>query len=805
MTKLHEDLSKSIIAQLLEAVSTNDVKKVLTSSPATPLFKDDKNWQPYGNREKNWDIIGNQQSNGAGAFTELVVNAQDSVLIRKARESGIDDLRGKDVPQSMFEAVGTFFNHVVEGKIQNLSAKQLTDLAEKTTVVGVKRSSKKTRFPTYTIVDRGEGQRPKDFPITFLSLSQRNKEGVPFVQGKFNMGSTGSLSFCTKGERRNGLYKLIVSKPYDDPESPWGWTLIRVRGPRGQESLPVTEYFFPGEIPKFSSGPIGIFEEAGERPVESGSIIKLYDYYIGEPYHNVDLGLDQGLMTNLINCALPIKLLDFDAEPVLNKGDLRAKGIAARTFGGLSLYLGNSADDSDSEDKEIAAKPDGKKPLEFVHHVTTDETGDLGSVKILVTGMSKLPKWLLRNPARIFYTVNGQRQAFERASFLNSSKVKLGDLRNHLIVDVQCDAMEKDALTDIFMPDRERKKNGRLAKKLEELVVNSLKNDSKLKQYVNIIRQRRASAHVEDDEATKNLMDELVKADPSIRELFGLGSVVLDTTKVTGGGIPFKGKKFPTFLDPLNLKKDGEHWIKELPVGNSLRRVQCGTDASNDYLSRSKDPGSILCSVPADQLERNLSLHNGTLSFSLKAPESAKVGDSIMLRLGVKDNGPNFDGLTIELKVIFTAEEKVPTIKPGKPPKKLADQKETSTQAKAPPPIILIKEAEGAEFSFDESSGGVVTEGENGSKVYVYGGNTHYKQMLANESRDAERSLIEHRYKYGLGLLTLALHNRAVKLYKNEDSQLKEIDPEEFVRTSSSAIAPYVVSVIHRLGQQMLD
>ena len=51
-----------------------------------------------------------------------------------------------------------------------------------------------------------EGQKPEDFPKTFLSLSEKNKEGIPFVQGKFNMGSTGSLRFCTRSNRAYPVY-----------------------------------------------------------------------------------------------------------------------------------------------------------------------------------------------------------------------------------------------------------------------------------------------------------------------------------------------------------------------------------------------------------------------------------------------------------------------------------------------------------------------------------------------------------------------------------------------------------------------
>jgi hypothetical protein len=57
--------------------------------------------------------------------------------------------------------------------------------------------------------DSGEGQTPEMMPYSFLSLPSHgsNKIKIPFVQGKFNMGSTGVLQFC--GTRN---LQLIVSR-----------------------------------------------------------------------------------------------------------------------------------------------------------------------------------------------------------------------------------------------------------------------------------------------------------------------------------------------------------------------------------------------------------------------------------------------------------------------------------------------------------------------------------------------------------------------------------------------------------------
>jgi len=116
--------------------------------------------------------------------------------------------------------------------------------------------------------------------------------------------------------------------------------------------------------------------------------------------------------------------------------------------------------------------------------------------------VSKLKEFLQQQPARVFYTVNGQTHAIERGSFLNV-RVGLGDLRNHVLINVVCDGMDRSALSTIFMPDRERKANVELARILEDLVIRALKEDAKLREYASEIRRRRATEYVEDTKRRK--------------------------------------------------------------------------------------------------------------------------------------------------------------------------------------------------------------------------------------------------------------------------------------------------------------
>ena len=786
---MEELVSKKISDLLLKAESATDVKAILNEPELDYWFANESNWKPYGGREKNWDTVGNQQANAVGSLVELITNAIDAILLRKAREEGLKDVRSPEAPQSMFEAVKRYFPQVIEGRIANLGAKQRTELAEKCVVIGVKRASRiNSKYPTYTIIDRGDGQLPDDFPKTFLSLSERNKEGISFVQGKFNMGSTGSLRFCTSANINLGHYKFLISRR--PGQKYWGWTLIRVRKHRAGESLPVAEYFCPaGQIPRFRAETLEGLGHQTIGVVDDGTIIKLYEYDVGAPAHHLDIGLYDALTVSLVDCALPVRVYDFDAKRVENKGELRKQGIAARTFSGMNATLVNDADDS-SEDGGMV----GSKDTEWQHLVLEDKTEDLGVIKIVATGVKRLKEYLLKQPARVFYTVNGQRHAIERASFLNT-RVGLGDIRNHVIINVICDRMDTTALSNIFMPDRERKVDNNQSRQLEDTVIQALKGDEKLRAYAQEIRMRRATEYVDETEDSKELLEELVKTDPDIKELFGLGALLPEIFIGPGGGIPFVGKKFPTILNPMNLKPEGSLLVKEVPL-NAYRRIECGTDAENEYLSRIDSPGETWCSLAPDLMPHSVKVRNGTATFTIKVPNDAKVGDTRFAEFGFVDNGRNVEPLKFGVLIRYVEAESQSKNKKGKK----SDAAEKIKENLALPSFEWVSEANWDNHSFDEHSGAYVDLGEK-KVVYVNHDNKSLRLMRIKEKDEAAREVYETMFKYGLGIFALSIHRRVDVATKADGEEGKQhTDIEDVVRIATEGIAPHIITVIKRLS-----
>lgn len=559
----------------------------------------------------------------------------------------------------------------------------------------------------------------------------------------------------------------------------------------------MAEYFAPaGDIPKFKEEAIDPFPLPRYGRITQGSIIKLYEYDVGDGAHGIGLSLPRALNFSLMDCALPVRLYDFDAAENIERGGARAEGLDARTFAGLSGELRNELHMGGGEDIDIPEQKPEKRITEFVRLVTQiSGHAELGRVRVFATGVSEMQDWMREQPYRVLYTLNGQIQARERASLLNSVRVGLGDLRNHLIVNVVCDEMEKSALTEIFMADRERKVDNRLSRELSDLVATALKDDPKLKLYAQIIRRRRASEHVEDEIQSKDMLAELLRAEPALKELFGLGSFFKDVGKKPGVEVP-PLKEFPTFLNPLNLRKENGIFVKDVPI-NTQRQIKCGTDAANDYLSRAKSPGWTICSLPDHEAPYTVSLYNGTATFTVEAPHAAKPGDTLEVDFGFQDNGPKAARpLQFRVKMLFTETE----VAKGAPSGEKRGTKTDEAPQRGLPKFEWVTESQWPDCDFTAQSGALVVANEDQCHVCINQDNKYLRMIKAASKDEAERMLVEHRFKWAMGLLTLSIYKRV----SADDTKIKEDDQEQVVRTASEAIAPYIVPLVKWLARDDL-
>lgn len=245
---------RETVNRLLKAESEEDVKKIIQS---VPEMRNEDNWNPYGNIENNFGVIANQQSDALSALVEKFVNTVDALMMRRSYELGIHP-ESPEAPRNLQEAAEVFFG-VPNGSLANVPGQERRrELADNAYLVATGSRSR----PTLAMIDRGEGQHPRDFESTFLSLQASNKLRIPFVQGRFNMGGTGALPFCG----REG-FQLILSRRHpntvlEGETNLWGWTLVKRRPPASDERSPSYVYFrLDGKIPSFEADALPLIPE----------------------------------------------------------------------------------------------------------------------------------------------------------------------------------------------------------------------------------------------------------------------------------------------------------------------------------------------------------------------------------------------------------------------------------------------------------------------------------------------------------------------------------------------------------------
>ena len=313
---------------LVKAETEEEVIEILKTRG---YWDDEQAWHNFGDNENNFSTIGNQQSRADAALVEKIINSVDAVLLNEAYLCNIDP-KGSSAPETTPAALEKFFK-IREGKLTNLSVTARSELAKNIMLISTGSRSN----PTFIIADFGEGQTPEMMPKTFLSLNSSNKLRIPFVQGKFNMGGTGSLQFCGK----NNLQFILTRrdpKLVKNTDNNWGFTIIRREDPQKGVRSSVFKYLYPGQaILSFSAEELNIlpgeYPEPYGKPMNHGSFVKLFDYKFGQKALNTNILFDlyNRLSSLLPNLALPVTMLE------------RRKGYRGHSFetvlAGLSVRI----------------------------------------------------------------------------------------------------------------------------------------------------------------------------------------------------------------------------------------------------------------------------------------------------------------------------------------------------------------------------------------------------------------------------------------------------------------------------------
>ncbi len=769
------DLTKAVNAQklceqLIAAETESDVIDTLTSARLWDRYE---HWVPYGGMEMNRSIVGNQQSSPVAALVEKLVNSLDAVLTCEAICRGISP-RSAEAPQTMIEAVQRFFS-VPDGRIQNLTASARTRLAEKIQLVAT--GPKKN--PNYTIVDEGEGQHPDAFANTFLSLLRENKSGIRFVQGKFNMGGTGVLQFAGRES-----FQLIVSRRNTEifcaehgtgTENPWGFTIVRRINPGDGKPHSRYVYLAPaGRVPRFNADSIEVrpaeYPHATSRALESGSVIKLWNFKVpGGLKTNLMFDMRRALERHLPEPVLPIRLYE------------RRAGYNAHsyetTMSGLSSVIADNPEDIEGGlDTGSQLSIQGVGVVDVRLTVVREEA---------VTGSNpKYPR------GGIFFNVNGQLHSELDSGFV-SRRTKLDYIASTTLVTVDCTSLSERLREDLFLGSRDRMRECEERDRLYDALADYLRDHGGLRELNARRRQERMAAAVSDEETTKIVQD-LVKADPTLAALFGKGTKIKIPIGPEPVPVPYEGKRFPTYFRITNEPKDG--LVKRCPRNRKFR-ITFETDAANDYFSRMKDRGRY-----ATQGSPNLAsvhLWDGVATFTFDIPQHCAPRDVLNVAVEVMDVSriePFASSFRVEV------EQDAPPREPGglKPP--------SGAFFSGLPKIKEVRRAEWNDWSFDERSALALRANisEDGEQLDIAVNiDNIYLQNEKDKRRSSDPRMLEYWFKYGLFLLALGmLHDHKTRKPAESNEALAEPGAFEDIGKACRGLAITVIPVIEQLSKE---
>jgi len=732
---MDEASSRKLLIQLISARSENEVRNIIDSDH---LLANEENWKPYGGYESNFNTINNQAKNSVAALAEKPINSIDALLLKECKLRGINP-ESKQAPKAMKEAIEVFFG-MKSGDFSDLADKERRRLAGNIQII----AEGDRKRPNLIIADKGEGQHPDDFENTFLSLHRGNKNKILFVQGKYNMGGSGVLPNC--GEYN---YQLILSRKTPEllkkgQKDKWGFTLVRLHLATSSEYKNSWYEYFVGddsEILSFAGEQLSILPD--NEFLESGTYIKLYNYYLPSP-SQITLDLWRELNRVLHYPVLPITLHE------------------TRKFKGHSpskLLVGNRMRILKNDNQNIE---DNCPPIIPI----IAELGKFGKRTIEVTVFKEgTIKDEFASPGEaIFFTINGQTHAAIGRSFLRT-KANLHYLADFMLVHIDCTDVETNIREKIFMPSRDRMRDTEISKEIELILAEELSRHEGLKLLNQYRREQQITKNPKDVKFLEGVVSKLIKKNRTILHYLGVGGNIKDRNEAGTKEVKeFEGQWIPTYLKIIGSER------KQMPI-NSYSRVVFETDASNDYFSRETDRGSLI--IYPDVM-KSYHLWDGRITAKIIPSKTARVG--AIRKIIALLTRPYADPLSVEFEVEYMPEVEPEIVLPHLPkPPKVKDYK-------LPEPILVYKNKRAGYRSWDDikKEDGTNWNGEDIAKVVPSGngaGVDVYINMDADVLRnflrqqkvtDKKRDFIKRSWETAIFLNSMVIYNDLAKTERGE-------------------------------------
>ncbi|TLS99588.1 hypothetical protein [Aliarcobacter cibarius] len=720
----------------IELLTTEDEEKIKNILIEYDIWDNPNCWKPYGNMENNIGTIANQQTNPFAAFTEKVVNSIDAIFMRECKREGINP-ESKEAPQSLNEAKIKYRDSILKDDIQ----------------IYATGNSKESM--NLIIADNGEGQAPSDFEKTLLSLNKSNKLKIQFVQGKFNMGSTGVIPFCGKYN-----FQLIVSKKDpkifvdDELADYWSFTLTRKNSFDKTRKSSLIEYLIiDGKTPFIKKSILNILPNKNKasdtysQPMEWGTYIKLYDY---KTKHSSVIKTRFMYKISQLLPGMPISAFISDRRDVF---ETASNKLTTFLKGNLERML---------EKKRLV---DGFPISNIVQIEKQNIKIDIYLVKNLKEDNTDYTAY--KDGEGIAYVINGQVHGYTSDRIFLKKGIDLNYIQKNLLIYADVTDLDLSLKDELLMSNRESLRDSIFKNQLEDLIIEEIKNNERLKIENQKVRNEQLKNKTQNDEHIVSSLKKILKNTPSIAVLFDIGKQMPNFTEIKEGTkdkVNFVGSDIPTYFDLIG----GYSLInpKEVAV-NKKFKIQFKTDSVNDLFTRENNKASFeLINEEGFSINYSLSLTNGKCSVLCSLPEGIKINDLLSIKTIVKIDEKTFNN-DLHIKIIKEIE-----IKDNSSRKK----KKKDNPSLNLPNLIEIKKDDWVNHNFNETSVLKVMGND-----YIINMDNVY--LLKNIKKDLTKEIqLKEEYKAMFLMYGIALE------YSNNENDSNSIDVEKV----TSALAPLI-------------
>ncbi len=834
--KMRNDDIKKLCMELLRADSEEEVISLLKTAG---YWDDRKWWRLYGDKEGNFAQIGNQSSFPEQAIVEKVVNSIDARLMSECCLRGIDP-ESDNAPRSLRNAITRFYEgreamDDEAGALANWPKAKRTEHSRYITIAatgGRPTRGQRSKDMCLTITDQGEGQTPERLPHTILSLNEKNKQRIRFVQGKFNMGGSGTLRFCGK----NGL-QLVITKRHpklvsmecseDVAVGEWAMTIVRREEPSNKSGEPIHSeftYLAPlganekpreGKVLRFKAKTLKLMphqDEPYSREIEWGTAIKLYEYETNVGQSNVVMpdGLMYALERLMPEIPLPIRIHECRGY----------KGEKERSFdtpiAGLVVRL-------------IDGKGDNLEPS-FPLTVQLRAAGMNMDARIYAFKEDKASTYL--KDEGVIFAINGQAHGYLPKSIFSRPKaVGLTRLRDSLLILIDCSSLSAVQREDLFMSSRDRLSKKSIRYDVEREIAQMLHDNPELKRLQQQRREQDVKSTLSEEKPLEEVIGKILRASPTLKTLFLRGQRLAKPFSNGAGGKKgkdggsgkgngdFKGKRHPTYFD-----------IKDFPYGELYRRnsekgrrcrIKFKTDVENEYFKRPAYKGYFGLEILESSCEMSppsysLVLKDGDAFLNMALPEEAEVDDWLTIQTTVNDSTLQEPFVNIIKLKVLSKKKREATPSPTRPRKKRkggGEGNDPASQGIQLPRAIPVKQDDKnwEKYKFDADTGCHVISDPievDGKELlehffYINMDNNSLKTEMKYSKQDPR--LLEAKFKYGNVLLGLAMlhqanNNNELKTKASNDGGEEESIVQDQIRRVSRAVAPVLLPMIDQLA-----